>query len=130
MPRFDGRANNEMRPVHIAPNYLSYAEGSALIEVGDTRILCAATVEDRVPPFLAGKGKGWVTAEYALLPRSTLTRTQRESVAGRLQGRTQEIQRLIGRSFALSSTWAPWASVPLRLTAMSSRPTAGHAVRR
>jgi ribonuclease PH len=98
MPRFDGRANNEMRPVHISPNYLSYAEGSALIEVGDTRVLCAATVEDRVPPFLAGKGKGWVTAEYALLPRSTLTRTQRESVAGRLQGRTQEIQRLIGRS--------------------------------
>jgi ribonuclease PH len=98
MPRFDGRANNEMRPVHLTPNYLSYAEGSALIEVGDTRVLCAATVEDKVPPFLIGKGQGWVTAEYSLLPRSTLTRTQRESVAGRLQGRTQEIQRLVGRS--------------------------------
>src|SRR5512135_3683722 len=98
MPRFDGRANNQMRPVRITPNYLAYAEGSAIIEIGDTRVLCAATVEDKVPPFLAGRGQGWVTAEYALLPRSTHTRTQRESASGRLQGRTQEIQRLIGRS--------------------------------
>lgn len=98
MPRFDGRANNELRPVHITSNYLAYAEGSALIEIGDTRVLCAASVEDRVPPFLAGKGQGWVTAEYSLLPRSTLTRTAREASTGRIQGRTQEIQRLIGRS--------------------------------
>jgi ribonuclease PH len=98
MPRFDGRANNELRPLRITPGYLAYAEGSALIELGETRVLCAASVEDRVPPFLAGKGQGWVTAEYALLPRSTQTRTQREAIAGRLQGRTQEIMRLIGRS--------------------------------
>ena len=98
MPRFDGRANNQLRPLRITPGYLTYAEGSALIELGETRVLCAASVEDRVPPFLTGKGKGWVTAEYALLPRSTQTRTQREAVAGRLQGRTQEIMRLIGRS--------------------------------
>lgn len=98
MPRLDGRANNELRPIKIVPNYLAYAEGSALIEVGETRVLCAATVEDKVPAFLSGRGQGWVTAEYALLPRSTLTRSPRESVAGRLQGRTQEIQRMIGRS--------------------------------
>jgi ribonuclease PH len=98
MPRFDGRANDQMRPVRIIPNYLAYAEGSAMIEIGDTHVLCAATVEDKVPPFLAGRGRGWVTAEYGLLPRSTQTRTQRESVSGRPQGRTQEIQRLIGRS--------------------------------
>ena len=98
MPRFDGRANDELRPVRITPNYLAYAEGSALIEAGDTRVLCAATVEDKVPPFLSGRGQGWVTAEYSLLPRSTQTRTTREAVTGRLQGRTQEIQRLIGRS--------------------------------
>lgn len=98
MARLDGRANSALRPVRIIPNYLAYAEGSALIEAGETRVLCAASVEEKVPPFLTGRGKGWVTAEYSLLPRSTQTRTQRESVAGRLQGRTQEIQRLIGRS--------------------------------
>ncbi len=98
MARLDGRANSALRPVRIIPNYLAYAEGSALIEAGETRVLCAASVEEKAPPFLAGRGKGWVTAEYSLLPRSTQTRTQRESVAGRLQGRTQEIQRLIGRS--------------------------------
>lgn len=98
MPRLDGRANNALRPVRITPNYLAYAEGSAFIEMGDTHVLCAATVEDKTPPFLAGRGQGWVTAEYALLPRATHTRTQRESATGRLQGRTQEIQRLIGRS--------------------------------
>ena len=98
MARLDGRANSALRPVRIIPNYLAYAEGSALIEAGETRVLCAASVEEKVPAFLAGRGKGWVTAEYSLLPRSTQTRTQRESVAGRLQGRTQEIQRLIGRS--------------------------------
>ena len=98
MARLDGRLHNALRPVRIVPNYLAYAEGSALIEVGDTHVLCAASVEARVPPFLAGRGQGWVTAEYALLPRSTHTRTARESSTGRVQGRTQEIQRLIGRS--------------------------------
>jgi ribonuclease PH len=84
--------------VTITPGYLAFAEGSALIEVGQTRVLCAASVEDRVPPFLKGKGTGWVTAEYAMLPRSTATRSRRESDAGRIGGRTHEIQRLIGRS--------------------------------
>jgi len=98
VPRVDGRRYNELRPVTITPGYLSFAEGSALIEVGQTRVLCAASVEDRVPPFLKGKGAGWVTAEYSMLPRSTSTRSRRESEAGRIGGRTHEIQRLIGRS--------------------------------
>jgi ribonuclease PH len=86
-----------MRPVRITPNYMRNAEGSALIELGNTRVICAASVEERVPPFLLGKGQGWVTAEYGMLPRSTTTRMQREA-GGRISGRTQEIQRLIGRS--------------------------------
>lgn len=98
MVRWDGREADQLRPVRIIPNYLDYAEGSALIEMGQTRVLCAASLEERVPPFLEGKGQGWITAEYALLPRSTLSRTPRESVTGRVQGRTHEIQRLIGRS--------------------------------
>ncbi len=95
--RADGRADDQARPFAITPNYLRFAEGSALIEIGNTRVLCAATVEDRAPLFLKGQGTGWVTAEYALLPRSTSERTQRESVKGRLGGRTHEIQRIIGR---------------------------------
>ena len=98
MPRIDGRRYNQLRPITITPGYLAFAEGSALIEVGQTRVLCAATVEDRVPPFLKGKGTGWVTAEYSMLPRSTSTRSRRESAEGRIGGRTHEIQRLIGRS--------------------------------
>ncbi len=94
--RSDGRAPNELRPVKIVPNFLKYAEGSALIEVGDTKVLCAVSVEEKVPPFLKDTGVGWITAEYALLPRSTETRTPRETL-GR-KGRSQEIQRLIGRS--------------------------------
>jgi ribonuclease PH len=96
--RGDGRTFNQLRPVKITPGYLSYAEGSVLIEVGRTRVVCAATLDDRVPPFLKGTGRGWVTAEYSMLPRSTLTRTQRDSSQGRINGRSQEIQRLIGRS--------------------------------
>jgi ribonuclease PH len=96
--RGDSRAFNQLRTVKITPGYLAFAEGSTLIEMGKTRVLCAVTLEDRVPPFLKGTGKGWVTAEYAMLPRSTLTRTQRDSVQGRVNGRSQEIQRLIGRS--------------------------------
>ena len=96
--RNDGRKPDEMRKIKVRTSYLKHAEGSALIEAGDTRILCAATVENRVPFFLHGKGQGWVTAEYSLLPRSTHTRTPRESTRGKVSGRTQEIQRLIGRS--------------------------------
>lgn len=87
-----------MRPVEIVPGYLATAEGSALIKVGNTQVLCAASVEDTVPPFLRNSGKGWVTAEYAMLPRATGKRTPREVTKGRPSGRTQEIQRLIGRS--------------------------------
>jgi ribonuclease PH len=96
--RIDNRRPEEMRPVRIQPGFLSTAEGSALIEIGNTRVLCAATVEDTVPAFLRGSGKGWVTAEYSMLPRSTHTRTPREVKKGRESGRTMEIQRLIGRS--------------------------------
>ena len=96
--RADGRANDALRPVTIVTNPLLHAEGSALITIGDTRVLCAATIEERVPPWLRGKGQGWVTAEYAMLPRATKERTQRESVKGKIGGRTHEIQRLIGRS--------------------------------
>jgi ribonuclease PH len=96
--RLDGRAPDQMRPVEITPDYLRTAEGSALIAVGNTRVLCAASVDDSVPPFLRGGGKGWVTAEYSMLPRATLKRTPREVNKGRPSGRTHEIQRLIGRS--------------------------------
>lgn len=98
MQRVDGRANDALRPVTMTRNYLKFAEGSVMIEVGDTRVLCSASVEEKVPPFLKGSGSGWVTAEYSLLPRSTGTRNQREAVKGKLTGRTHEIQRLIGRS--------------------------------
>lgn len=98
MERADGRRPDQIRPVRILPNVLDYAEGSCLIECGRTRVLCAATVEDRQPPFLRGTESGWVTAEYAMLPRSTHTRTPREVERGRPTGRTQEIQRLIGRA--------------------------------
>jgi len=96
--RTDGRATNELRSVKITPGYLPYAEGSVLIEMGHTRVICAASVEDRVPPFLRNSGQGWVTAEYAMLPRSTQHRTSRETGRGGPSGRTHEIQRLIGRS--------------------------------
>lgn len=98
MPRPDGRANNELRPITLTVDYLKHAEGSVLIEFGDTRVLCVATVEERIPPFLVGRGQGWLTAEYAMLPRAGGSRSQRESVAGKIGGRTHEIQRLIGRS--------------------------------
>ena len=97
MTRIDGRTPEQLRPVRLTVNYLDYAEGSVLIETGNTRVLCAASIEERVPPFLEGKGQGWVTAEYNMLPRATHTRTARER-DGRIGGRTQEIQRLIGRS--------------------------------
>jgi ribonuclease PH len=96
--RVDGRAYNELRPVKIVPGFQGFADGSALIELGKTRVLCAVSVDERVPPFLKGSGGGWVTAEYAMLPRATVTRTQRDSSVGHVTGRNQEIQRLIGRS--------------------------------
>lgn len=98
MTRKDGRSNNQIRPVKIIRNYTKYAEGSVLVETGDTRVICTASVEDGVPVWLRGENKGWLTAEYSLLPRSTHTRTIREASKRRLSGRTQEIQRLIGRS--------------------------------
>jgi len=100
MVRVDGRAPDEMRPVVLTPGYAEYAEGSAFIEMGHTRVLCSATVEDRVPRWLQGRNQGWVTAEYGLLPRATRERTPRE--IGGLRGRTQEIRRLIGRSLRAS----------------------------
>ena len=96
--RSDNRTPEQMRPVKITPNYIIPAEGSALIEVGNTRVICTASVEESVPSFLRNTGKGWITSEYAMIPRSTLTRTPRESAKGRIGGRTHEIQRLIGRS--------------------------------
>lgn len=96
--RSDGRDRDELRPVTIEPNYLAFAEGSALIKLGRTQVLCAATIEERVPQWLKGRGTGWVTAEYAMLPRATQERTQREANRGRVGGRTHEIQRLIGRA--------------------------------
>jgi ribonuclease PH len=96
MPRIDGRANDELRPTTITLGFQEFAEGSVLIETGKTRVLCAASIEERVPGFLRGQGKGWITAEYGMLPRSTLSRTSRERSA--TGGRTMEIQRLIGRS--------------------------------
>ena len=96
--RTDGRAPDALRETKITPGFLMHAEGSVLIEVGRTRVVCTASVEDRVPQFLRNTGKGWVTAEYGMLPRATSTRTQREASTGKVGGRTQEIQRLIGRS--------------------------------
>ena len=96
--RADGRLPEQLRPTRVTPNYSIHAEGSVLVEAGKTKVICTASVEDRVPPFRRNTGKGWVTAEYGMLPRATTTRMQRESTAGRVGGRTQEIQRLIGRS--------------------------------
>jgi ribonuclease PH len=98
MKRGDGRAFNQLRDIKITPGYLAFAEGSVLIEMGNTHVICAVTLDQRVPPFLKNSGKGWVTAEYSMLPRATLARTQRDSTQGKVNGRSQEIQRLIGRS--------------------------------
>lgn len=98
MTRSDGRRPDQLRPVIIEPGFLKYAEGSALITVGNTRVICAASLEERVPQWMKGRGLGWVTAEYAMLPRATHDRTQREASRGRLGGRTHEIQRIIGRA--------------------------------
>jgi len=102
--RTDNRLPNQLRYTKLTPNYLMHAEGSVLIEAGKTKVICTASVEDRVPPFRRGTGKGWVTAEYGMLPRATTPRTSREASQGKVGGRTQEIQRLIGRSLRSVST--------------------------
>jgi len=98
MPRPSGRAFDQLRPVTLEPGFSKYAEGSCLVKFGDTHVLCTASIDERVPPFLRNSGSGWVTAEYGMLPRSTHTRTDREAAKGKQSGRTQEIQRLIGRA--------------------------------
>src|SRR5881396_3686837 len=100
--RLEGRAANQLRSVRITPGFISQAEGSVLIEIGRTRVICTATVEETVPPFLKGTNKGWITSEYSMIPRATNTRTPRESTLGKKSGRTQEIQRLIGRALRAS----------------------------
>lgn len=98
MIRSDGRANNSLRKIKITQNYIKYAEGSCLIELGNTRVICTASIEEKVPPFLKNTGCGWITAEYGMLPRSCSTRNYREASRGKMNGRTYEVQRLIGRS--------------------------------
>lgn len=98
MTRVDGRQKNELRPINITTNFIKHPEGSVLISVGDTKVICTASIEERVPPFMRGQGKGWITAEYSMLPRATEQRTMRESTKGKVTGRTMEIQRLIGRA--------------------------------
>ena len=98
MIRLDGRATDQLRSVKITRNYLKYPDGSCLIEMGDTKVICTASVEDKVPLFLKGSGQGWVTAEYGMLPGSCETRTKRDAATGRINGRAQEIQRLVGRA--------------------------------
>ena len=98
MQRPSGRRHDELRPVRLTRNYTRHAEGAVLVEFGDTKVICTASVEEKVPPFLKGKGQGWMTAEYGMLPRATNTRSDREAARGKQSGRTQEIQRLIGRS--------------------------------
>lgn len=98
MQRIDGRNEQELRPVKITRNFIKHAEGSVLIEVGETKVICTATIEEKVPPFVKGTGKGWITAEYSMLPRSTKSRNIREAAKGKIGGRTHEIQRLVGRA--------------------------------
>ena len=96
--RFDGRRKDQIRPVKVTRNFIKHAEGAVLIEMGDTKVICTASIEEKVPPFLKGKGSGWVTAEYSMLPRATHERSPREAVKGKQGGRTLEIQRLVGRT--------------------------------
>ena len=96
--RTNQRKNNELRPIEFIPNYIIHPEGSVLITIGNTKVICTATIENKLPPFMRGLGKGWITAEYSMLPRATNTRNVREAARGKVSGRTMEIQRLIGRS--------------------------------
>lgn len=108
MIRLDGRAADQLRPIKITRNFIKYAEGSCLIEMGDTKVICTASIEDKVPPFLKNSGQGWVTAEYGMLPRSCETRTQRDATKGQVNGRSQEIQRLVGRSIRSVADMGAW----------------------
>ena len=128
--RHNGRAADALRPVRFTRRFTSHAEGSVLVEFGDTRVLCTASVEEGVPPFLRGKGQGWVTAEYGMLPRATHTRSPREAARGKQTGRTQEIQRLIGRSLRAAVDLRRSASAPSPSTAMCCRPMAARAPHR
>ncbi len=115
MPRPSGRAPHELRQVRLEPGFAKYAEGSCLARFGDTHVLCTATIEEKVPPFLRNTGRGWITAEYGMLPRSTHERTEREAARGRQSGRTQEIQRLIGRSLRAVADLAALGERQLRI---------------
>src|SRR5690348_18157979 len=115
MVRASGRRANELRPIRIQRNFTKHAEGAVLVEFGDTRVLCTASVEERVPPFLKDTGRGWVTAEYGMLPRSTNTRTDREAARGRQSGRTKEIQRQIGRSLRAVTDLAAMGERQIRI---------------
>ena len=122
--RAHGRAQDQLRNVRITRGYTVHAEGSVLIEFGDTRVLCTASVEEKVPGHKKGSGEGWVTAEYGMLPRATHTRGDREAARGKQSGRTQEIQRLIGRSMRAVFDLKSWASAPFIWIAMCFKPTA------
>lgn len=127
--RPSGRTPEQPRDVRITRNYTRHAEGSVLVEFGDTKVICTASVENKVPPFLRGEGKGWITAEYGMLPRSTGSRMGREAARGKQGGRTVEIQRLIGRSLRAAVDLEAPASTPSPSTATLSRPTAAPAQR-
>src|SRR5262250_1515782 len=128
--RADGRLPEQLRPTRITPNYLIHAEGSVLVEAGRTKVICTASVEDRVPPFRRHTGKGWVTAEYGMLPRATTTRTQREAAAGKVGGRTQEIQRLIGRSLRAVTKLEELGERPVGMAGAATRAVGGTRRRR
>ena len=113
--RSDGRKPSQLRPLKITPSYIKTADGSVLIEMGDTRVICTAKLEERVPPFLRNSGKGWITAEYGMLPRATHTRGDREAARGKQSGRTQEIQRLVGRSLRAALNMDALPSMTLRV---------------
>ena len=119
--RFDQRSNDQLRPVTFTRQYTRYAEGAVLVEFGNTKVLCTASVESSVPRFLKGTGQGWITAEYGMLPRSTHTRNDREAARGKQSGRTQEIQRLIAVACARWLTSKSWVKTPLPLTVMYCR---------
>ena len=121
------RAPDELRAVSLERGVVKYAEGSCMVKFGDTHVLVTATLEERLPPWLKGQGRGWVTAEYGMLPRATLERTRREASAGKQNGRTVEIQRLIGRRCAPPSTWKRWASARSPWIATCCRPMAAPA---
>ena len=126
--RSDNRAPDELRPVVLTPDFITTAEGSVLIEIGNTRVICTASIEETVPQFMRNTGKGWISSEYSMLPRATLTRTPREVSKGRASGRTQEIQRLIGRSLrAITDLTPSWRTHHLdRLRCNSGRRRDSH----